>query len=123
MGLGRQKPWRIALCLLGCPFGVVPIGPGEGGSLEVGWGPHCTPVDPDSVPVPLPLPEPRSYVESVVRTAVAGPRTQDPEPKSFSAPVAQAYGRETPLRNGTLGGSFVSPSPLSTSSPILSADR
>ncbi|XP_061043216.1 tensin-1 isoform X3 [Eubalaena glacialis] len=66
--------------------------------------------------------EPRSYVESVVRTAVAGPRTQDPEPKSFSALVAQAYGRETPLRNGTLGGSFVSPSPLSTSSPILSAD-
>ncbi|XP_028339282.1 tensin-1 isoform X7 [Physeter macrocephalus] len=69
-----------------------------------------------------PTGEPRSYVESVVRTAVAGPRTQDPEPKSFSAPVAQAYGRETPLRNGTLGGSFVSPSPLSTSSPILSAD-
>nr|XP_058908070.1 tensin-1 isoform X4 [Kogia breviceps] len=71
---------------------------------------------------PPPSGEPRSYVESVVRTAVAGPRTQDPEPKSFSAPVAQAYGRETPLRNGTLGGSFVSPSPLSTSSPILSAD-
>ncbi|XP_064341224.1 tensin-1 isoform X2 [Camelus dromedarius] len=67
-------------------------------------------------------PEPRSYVESVVRTAVAAPRTQDPEPKSFSAPATQAYGHETPLRNGTLGGSFVSPSPLSTSSPILSAD-
>uniref|UniRef100_A0A452V2M7 Tensin 1 n=1 Tax=Ursus maritimus TaxID=29073 RepID=A0A452V2M7_URSMA len=66
--------------------------------------------------------EPRSYVESVVRTAVAGPRAQDPEPKTFSAPAAQAYGHETPLRNGTLGGSFVSPSPLSTSSPILSAD-
>ncbi|KAB1278818.1 Tensin-1 [Camelus dromedarius] len=66
--------------------------------------------------------EPRSYVESVVRTAVAAPRTQDPEPKSFSAPATQAYGHETPLRNGTLGGSFVSPSPLSTSSPILSAD-
>ncbi|XP_036175599.1 tensin-1 isoform X17 [Myotis myotis] len=66
--------------------------------------------------------EPRSYVESVVRTAVAGPRSQDPEPKSFSAPAAQAYGHDTPLRNGTLGGSFVSPSPLSTSSPILSAD-
>ncbi|XP_077741622.1 tensin-1 isoform X15 [Canis aureus] len=66
--------------------------------------------------------EPRSYVESVVRTAVAGPRAQDPEPKSFSAPAAQAYGHDTPLRNGTLGGSFVSPSPLSTSSPILSAD-
>ncbi|XP_045416067.1 tensin-1 isoform X3 [Lemur catta] len=66
--------------------------------------------------------EPRSYVESVARTAVSGPRAQDPEPKSFSAPAAQAYGHETPLRNGTLGGSFVSPSPLSTSSPILSAD-
>lgn len=70
-----------------------------------------------------PFPEPRSYVESVVRTAVAGPRTQDPEPKSFSAPPAQAYSHEMPLRNGTLGSSFVSPSPLSTSSPILSADR
>uniref|UniRef100_A0A452V2B2 Tensin 1 n=1 Tax=Ursus maritimus TaxID=29073 RepID=A0A452V2B2_URSMA len=69
-----------------------------------------------------PTGEPRSYVESVVRTAVAGPRAQDPEPKTFSAPAAQAYGHETPLRNGTLGGSFVSPSPLSTSSPILSAD-
>ncbi|XP_029415838.1 tensin-1 isoform X4 [Nannospalax galili] len=66
--------------------------------------------------------KPRSYVESVARTAVAGPRAQDPEPKSFSAPTAQAYSQETPLRNGTLGGSFVSPSPLSTSSPILSAD-
>ncbi|KAM6178155.1 tensin-1 [Rhynchocyon petersi] len=64
-------------------------------------------------------PEPRSYVESVARTAVAGPRTQEPEPKSFSAPAAQAYGHETLLRNGS---SFVSPSPLSTSSPILSAD-
>ncbi|XP_037704489.1 tensin-1 isoform X6 [Choloepus didactylus] len=68
-----------------------------------------------------PTGEPRSYVESVARTAVAGPRAQDPEPKSFT-PNAQAYGHETPLRNGTLGGSFVSPSPLSTSSPILSAD-
>uniref|UniRef100_A0A2K5C4L5 Tensin 1 n=1 Tax=Aotus nancymaae TaxID=37293 RepID=A0A2K5C4L5_AOTNA len=69
-----------------------------------------------------PTGEPRSYVESVARTAVAGPRAQDSEPKSFSAPAAQAYGHETLLRNGTLGGSFVSPSPLSTSSPILSAD-
>ncbi|XP_073927790.1 tensin-1 isoform X6 [Castor canadensis] len=66
--------------------------------------------------------EPRSYVESVARTAVAGPRAQDAEPKSFSVPAAQVYSHETPLRNGTLGGSFVSPSPLSTSSPILSAD-
>ncbi|XP_075862047.1 tensin-1 isoform X6 [Microcebus murinus] len=67
-------------------------------------------------------PEPRSYVESVARTAVSGPRAQDPEPKSFSAPAGQAYGHEMPMRNGTLGGSFVPPSPLSTSSPILSAD-
>ncbi|XP_023557200.1 tensin-1 isoform X12 [Octodon degus] len=66
--------------------------------------------------------EPRSYVESVARTAVARPQAQDTEPKSFSAPAAQAYGQETLLRNGTLGSSFVSPSPLSTSSPILSAD-
>ncbi|XP_021519964.1 tensin-1 isoform X10 [Meriones unguiculatus] len=69
-----------------------------------------------------PTGEPRSYVESVARTAVAGPRAQDVEPKSFSAPAAHVYGHETPLRNGTPGGSFVSPSPLSTSSPILSAD-
>lgn len=69
-----------------------------------------------------PTGEPRSYVESVVRTAVAGPRSQDPEPKSYGTPAAQAYGHEIPLRNGTLGSSFVSPSPLSTSSPILSAD-
>uniref|UniRef100_A0A8C6HQK3 Tensin-1 n=2 Tax=Mus spicilegus TaxID=10103 RepID=A0A8C6HQK3_MUSSI len=72
--------------------------------------------------VTKPPEEPRSYVESVARTAVAGPRAQDVEPKSFSAPAAHAYGHETPLRNGTPGGSFVSPSPLSTSSPILSAD-
>uniref|UniRef100_A0A8C2QLD8 Tensin-1 n=3 Tax=Cricetulus griseus TaxID=10029 RepID=A0A8C2QLD8_CRIGR len=69
-----------------------------------------------------PTGEPRSYVESVARTAVSGPRTQDVEPKSHSAPAAHAYGHETPLRNGTPAGSFVSPSPLSTSSPILSAD-
>ncbi|XP_077011199.1 tensin-1 isoform X5 [Tamandua tetradactyla] len=69
-----------------------------------------------------PTGEPRSYVESVARTAVAGPRAQDPEPKTFNTPNAQAYGHETSLRNGTLGSSFVSPSPLSTSSPILSAD-
>ncbi|XP_049623973.1 tensin-1 [Suncus etruscus] len=65
-----------------------------------------------------PTGEPRSYVESVVRTAVAAPRAQDAEPKSFSSSASQ----EAPLRNGSLGASFVSPSPLSTSSPILSAD-
>ncbi|XP_004701842.2 tensin-1 [Echinops telfairi] len=72
--------------------------------------------------VPALCEEPRSYVESVARTAVAGPRAQEPEPKSFSTPAAQAYSHEMPLRNGTLGGSFVSANPLSTSSPILSAD-
>ncbi|XP_048200745.1 tensin-1 isoform X10 [Perognathus longimembris pacificus] len=69
-----------------------------------------------------PTGEPRSYVESVARTAVAGPRAQDADPKNFNAPASQAYSHEMPLRNGTLGGSFVSASPLSTSSPILSAD-
>uniref|UniRef100_A0A8C6HN33 Tensin-1 n=1 Tax=Mus spicilegus TaxID=10103 RepID=A0A8C6HN33_MUSSI len=83
---------------------------------------HPTGEEDEGEEVTKPPEEPRSYVESVARTAVAGPRAQDVEPKSFSAPAAHAYGHETPLRNGTPGGSFVSPSPLSTSSPILSAD-
>ncbi|XP_036028653.1 tensin-1 isoform X4 [Onychomys torridus] len=83
---------------------------------------HPTGEEDEGEPVTKPPEEPRSYVESVARTAVSGPRTQDVEPKSLSAPAAHAYGHETPLRNGTPGGSFVSPSPLSTSSPILSAD-
>ncbi|XP_071072232.1 tensin-1 isoform X27 [Dasypus novemcinctus] len=91
----------------------------------LGLKPH-NPADillhPTGVPRRLIQPEPRSYVESVARTAVAGPRAHDPEPKSFSTPNAQAYSHEAPLRNGTLAGPFVSPSPLSTSSPILSAD-
>lgn len=119
VGMGRliepQKcPLHAWLSFWGCPHRL-------GNSLR-GWeGSTLCPRGSQSLFCPLP--EPRSYVESVVRTAVAGPRAQDPEPKSFSAPAAQAYGHETPLRNGTLGGSFVSPSPLSTSSPILSADR
>ncbi|XP_037066171.1 tensin-1 isoform X1 [Peromyscus leucopus] len=83
---------------------------------------HPTGEEDEGEQVTKPPEEPRSYVESVARTAVSGPRTQDVEPKSLSAPAAHAYGHETPLRNGTPGGSFVSPSPLSTSSPILSAD-
>ncbi|XP_056664024.1 tensin-1 isoform X16 [Monodelphis domestica] len=66
--------------------------------------------------------EPRSYVESVARTAVAGPRTQDAEPKSPTLLTIQTYGSETPLRNGTLGNSFAPPSPISTSSPLLGTD-
>lgn len=120
MGLGRQEPFLS--------FGGYSYVPRqESGRLcsRGGWvGPALHPCGSVlRVSFPLPLPEPRSYVESVARTAVAGPRAQDSEPKSFSAPAAQAYGHEIPLRNGTLGGSFVSPSPLSTSSPILSADR
>uniref|UniRef100_F6VHK2 Tensin 1 n=1 Tax=Monodelphis domestica TaxID=13616 RepID=F6VHK2_MONDO len=65
---------------------------------------------------------PRSYVESVARTAVAGPRTQDAEPKSPTLLTIQTYGSETPLRNGTLGNSFAPPSPISTSSPLLGTD-
>ncbi|XP_029330127.1 tensin-1 isoform X2 [Mus caroli] len=83
---------------------------------------HPTGEEDEGEEVTKPPEEPRSYVESVARTAMAGPRAQDVEPKSFSSPAAHAYGHETPLRNGTPGGSFVSPSPLSTSSPILSAD-
>lgn len=120
--LDPQEKWPLHawLSFWGC---LHRVGSGRVVPWQVGWGPHCSREGPGSVSVLSPLPEPRSYVESVVRTAVAGPRVQDPEPKSFSAPAAQAYGHETPLRNGTLGGSFVSPSPLSTSSPILSADR
>uniref|UniRef100_A0A5F8GZW5 Tensin 1 n=1 Tax=Monodelphis domestica TaxID=13616 RepID=A0A5F8GZW5_MONDO len=69
-----------------------------------------------------PTGEPRSYVESVARTAVAGPRTQDAEPKSPTLLTIQTYGSETPLRNGTLGNSFAPPSPISTSSPLLGTD-
>uniref|UniRef100_A0A7N4PCU8 Tensin-1 n=1 Tax=Sarcophilus harrisii TaxID=9305 RepID=A0A7N4PCU8_SARHA len=69
-----------------------------------------------------PTGEPRSYVESVARTAVAGPRTQDAEPKSPTILTTPTYGSETPLRNGTLGNSFAPPSPISTSSPLLGTD-
>ncbi|XP_073401465.1 tensin-1 isoform X3 [Dendrobates tinctorius] len=55
--------------------------------------------------------EPRSYVESVARTAA---------PPSPSAP--QAYQADTLMRNGGYPGHFTSPSPISTSSPIHSTD-
>lgn len=117
--MGWQGPQKRPLCAWLSPR----LDSGKVGALAVWMGSTWHLMDLCSVCVSLLFPEPRSYVESVVRTAVAGPRSQDPEPKSFSAPAAQAYGHDTPLRNGTLGGSFVSPSPLSTSSPILSADR
>ncbi|XP_054064887.1 tensin-1 isoform X16 [Rissa tridactyla] len=58
--------------------------------------------------------EPRSYVESVARTATTG--------RGGSLPTAQPGGLEVPARNGTFTNSFNAPSPVSTSSPIHSVD-
>lgn len=59
--------------------------------------------------------EPRSYVESVARTATTG--------RGGSLPTAQPGGPEVPTRNGAFTNSFTAPSPVSTSSPIHSVDR
>ncbi|XP_005998112.1 tensin-1 isoform X2 [Latimeria chalumnae] len=60
--------------------------------------------------------EPRSYVESVARTAaVGGGGPQSPQ-------MPQGYSGDTPVRNGVHTGPFASPNPLSTSSPIHSMD-
>ncbi|XP_061860700.1 tensin-1 isoform X3 [Colius striatus] len=61
-----------------------------------------------------PVGEPRSYVESVARTATTG--------RGGSLPTAQPAGPEGPSRNGTFSNSFTAPSPISTSSPIHSVD-
>ncbi|XP_030344338.1 tensin-1 isoform X13 [Strigops habroptila] len=58
--------------------------------------------------------EPRSYVESVARTATTG--------RGGSLPTAQPVGPEVPTRSGTFNNSFTAPSPVSTSSPIHSVD-
>ncbi|XP_074684940.1 tensin-1 isoform X4 [Strix aluco] len=58
--------------------------------------------------------EPRSYVESVARTATTG--------RGGSLPTVQPGGPEVPSRNGTFTNSFTAPSPVSTSSPIHSVD-
>ncbi|XP_056205248.1 tensin-1 isoform X4 [Falco biarmicus] len=58
--------------------------------------------------------EPRSYVESVARTATTG--------RGGSLPTTQPAGLEVPARNGTFTNSFTTPSPVSTSSPIHSVD-
>ncbi|XP_078408874.1 tensin 1b isoform X4 [Cetorhinus maximus] len=56
--------------------------------------------------------EPRSYVESVVRTAaVGGGNLQSP-------PTPQSYVVETPARNIPCPSTFTSPSPISSSSPL-----
>ncbi|KAM9010232.1 tensin-1 isoform 1-T1 [Ara ararauna] len=61
-----------------------------------------------------PVGEPRSYVESVARTATTG--------RGGSLPTTQPVGPEVPTRNGTFNNSFTAPSPVSTSSPIHSVD-
>ncbi|XP_032301825.1 tensin-1 isoform X2 [Coturnix japonica] len=61
-----------------------------------------------------PVGEPRSYVESVARTATTG--------RAGNLPAAQPVGMEVPARNGAFGNSFTVPSPVSTSSPIHSVD-
>ncbi|XP_017582785.1 PREDICTED: tensin-1 isoform X3 [Corvus brachyrhynchos] len=70
--------------------------------------------------------EPRSYVESVARTATTGrggtlPAAQ-PAAQPTAQPAAQPGGPEVPTRNGTFSNSFIAPSPVSTSSPIHSMD-
>ncbi|XP_067890814.1 tensin-1 isoform X4 [Heterodontus francisci] len=60
--------------------------------------------------------EPRSYVESVVRTAaVGGSNLQSP-------PMSQSYTVDSPARNIPCLSSFTSPSPISTSSPLASME-
>ncbi|XP_074001371.1 tensin-1 isoform X3 [Numenius arquata] len=61
-----------------------------------------------------PVGEPRSYVESVARTATTG--------RGGSLPTTQPGAPEVPARNGTFTNSFTAPSPVSTSSPIHSVD-
>ncbi|XP_053327561.1 tensin-1 isoform X2 [Spea bombifrons] len=60
--------------------------------------------------------EPRSYVESVARTAVTGGAAL-PSPT-----VPQAYSVDTLTRNGGYPNAFASPSPVSTSSPVHGTD-
>uniref|UniRef100_A0A8C5TXZ2 Tensin 1 n=1 Tax=Malurus cyaneus samueli TaxID=2593467 RepID=A0A8C5TXZ2_9PASS len=74
--------------------------------------------------------EPRSYVESVARTATTGrggtlPAVQpavQPTVQPAVQPAVQPGGPEMPTRNGTFSNSFMAPSPVSTSSPIHSMD-
>ncbi|XP_025018981.1 tensin-1 isoform X8 [Python bivittatus] len=67
--------------------------------------------------------EPRSYVESVARTAAAGSSGGSGiagKPQASLAP--EAYSTETPVRNESLNNSFTLPSPASASSPVHSMD-
>ncbi|KAM6463779.1 tensin-1 isoform 11-T11 [Liasis olivaceus] len=67
--------------------------------------------------------EPRSYVESVARTATAGSSGGSGiagKPQASLAP--EPYSTETPVRNESLNNSFTLPSPASASSPVHSMD-
>ncbi|XP_078083879.1 tensin 1b isoform X3 [Mustelus asterias] len=57
--------------------------------------------------------EPRSYVESVVRTAAVGGSNLQ------SSPTPQSYMVDPPARSIPCTSTFTSPSPVSTSSPLL----
>ncbi|XP_062354576.1 tensin-1 isoform X7 [Cinclus cinclus] len=69
-----------------------------------------------------PVGEPRSYVESVARTATTGRGGAQPASQPVAQPAAQPTGPEVSTRNGTFSNSFIAPSPVSTSSPIHSMD-
>ncbi|XP_058695990.1 tensin-1 isoform X20 [Poecile atricapillus] len=69
-----------------------------------------------------PVGEPRSYVESVARTATTGRGGTLPAAQPAAQPAVQPGGPEVPTRNGTFSNSFIAPSPVSTSSPIHSMD-
>ncbi|KAM8933645.1 tensin-1 isoform 2-T2 [Pelodytes ibericus] len=60
--------------------------------------------------------EPRSYVESVARTAASGGAVPS------SPTVPQIYSMDSLIRNGGYPNVYSSPSPISTSSPIHSTD-
>ncbi|KAJ6665573.1 hypothetical protein lerEdw1_003416 [Lerista edwardsae] len=68
--------------------------------------------------------EPRSYVESVARTAAAagGGGSSNIMGKSQGPSASQAYSTETPVRNGSFTNNFTSSSPIAASSPMHSTD-
>ncbi|XP_042329647.1 tensin-1 isoform X2 [Sceloporus undulatus] len=66
--------------------------------------------------------EPRSYVESVARTAAGSGSGSSTVGKSPSTPALQTYNIETPEGNTSFINSFTSPSPVASSSPMHSTD-
>ncbi|KAG8125238.1 hypothetical protein E2320_020548 [Naja naja] len=70
--------------------------------------------------------EPRSYVESVARTAAATGNSGVSGSSIIGKPqpslASESYSTETPIKNESLSNSFTLPSPASASSPIHSMD-